>query len=100
MIIPSAVKNLDNTEYGSKGGDDTVDTIFLLSADEMREYFSAEKERIPLESGQNISWYWLRSPGGDNKYAAISDIRGIISEGGNLVSNPEGGYRPAMWVTL
>lgn len=39
FIAKSTVKNADNPEYGTKGGNNTKDQIFLLSYDEAKKYF-------------------------------------------------------------
>ena len=38
-IIDTEVVNDDNPYYGTEGGNDTVDKLFLLSYDEMREFY-------------------------------------------------------------
>ncbi len=86
-IVPVVNKNLDNQWYGTKGGEDTEDRVFLLSMEEVVcRYFgdSSEKLHNPgkkqrywferkdanngkrtawLEAGGGIWWWWLRSPG-------------------------------------
>ena len=88
------IVNADNPEYGSEGGNDTEDRVFLLSIDEATKYFVDETD----EKGRHISkdrackptsyaisqgatyllfyregefpdcnsYWWLRSPGGDS----------------------------------
>ncbi len=63
MIAETAVTNPDNSKYGTDGGNDTTDKIFLLSLEEAEEYMT-EDERTAS------SWWWLRSPGNNQLYAA------------------------------
>jgi len=87
-IIPVKNKNPDNQWYGTKGGADTKDSVFLLSVEEAAcKYFgdSSSKlyskgknqrywfERKDKNNGKRIArlqdkkewvwWWWLRSPG-------------------------------------
>lgn len=100
MIFSTMISNNGNPEYGTSGGENTVDAVFLLSDSEMRTLFSSDQDRIPKEGGIKAEWCWLRTPGGNNSYAAIVDSKGAISDGGNTVNNRNGGLRPAMWIIL
>jgi hypothetical protein len=59
------LQNLDNSEYGTPGGNETNDYIFLLSIDEAERYFSSDNDRIAT---LNIS------------EALIEDVIGRIGE--------------------
>ena len=100
MIFSTMIKNEKNTEYGTSGGEDTIDAVFLLSTNDIKYLFVDDNDRIPEVDEVNAKWCWLRSPGGNNSYASIVDANGAVSEGGNAVNNKEGGFRPAMWITL
>jgi hypothetical protein len=101
-IIPTINKNLDNQWYGSEGGADTQDSIFLLSIEEAAcRYFGDssanlynrgknQKYWFGRKDANNIkrqakregeawhSWWWLRSPGRAN-------VRGVYIHGdGNI----------------
>lgn len=52
----------DNMMYKTNGGNDTEDKVFILSIEEVKEYFSG-KELLEVRE----SW-WLRSPGSRNDY--------------------------------
>ncbi|MBE6059297.1 MAG: hypothetical protein E7215_03865 [Clostridium sulfidigenes] len=108
-IIPVINKNLDNQWYGSKGGADTEDSIFLLSIEEVCKYFgdSTSKlynrgknqrywfqkkdennsKRIAKLLGKEGSWWWwLRSPGRVNlKAVYIFGTDGNIGIQGNNI---------------
>ena len=66
------LKNPDNPKYGTKGGNDTRDKVFLLSIDEAEKYFKDDLDRA------TGSWWWLRSPGGEQNYASIVLGDGVL----------------------
>jgi len=84
-IIQVINKNADNQWYGTEGGADTEDNIFLLSIEEVVcQYFGNSSSKL-YNKGKNqrywferkdknnskrsakfrdgIQWWWLRSPG-------------------------------------
>jgi len=96
LIVKTSVINDDNPKYGTPGGSDTIDKIFLLSIDEYKKYRNAIS---------NISgWWWLRSPGDNSYRAAYVDHDGYINDGfsdyygGNVIVDY--GVRPALWIKL
>ncbi len=129
-IIPALNKNPDNQWYGSKGGADTRDSIFLLSIEEVvcqyfgdsssklynpgknqRYWFERKDEnnskRIAMREGDKKGWWWLRSPGRVNIKAVYIHGDGNIGiQGNNIlkgnISDGEcrGGVRPALWLKL
>ena len=51
--------------------------------------------------GENKNmWYWLRSPGDYQYYAAFVIYDVGVDVDGNFVNNDGGGVRPALWVNL
>ena len=108
-IVPVLNKNLDNQWYGTKGGADTKDSIFLLSLEEVCKYFgdSSSKlnhpgknqrywfERKDENNSRRIAkllgkewtwWWWLRSPGRVNvKAVYIHGTDGNIGIQGNNI---------------
>jgi hypothetical protein len=102
-------KNFDNQWYGTKGGEDTIDKIFLLSLDEVCTYFGnslshlchkREKQkywfsrkdennskRLARVLGKETHWWWwLRSPGRNNvKAAYVHGTDGNIGIQGNNI---------------
>ena len=108
-IIPVINKISDNQWYGSKGGADIKDNIFLLSIEEVackyfgdsssklenpkgnRRYWFERKDennskRIArLECKDRIWWWWLRSPGRVNVKAVYIHGDGNIGIQGNNV---------------
>jgi len=97
-IAETKIVNNDNSQYGTSGGSDTTDKIFILSIEEANQYFSGNKTRIAVDSAGTASWYWLRSPGYETNYAAFVPNDGFINPYGNIIVNIGGGVRPALWL--
>ena len=112
-IVESRIINADNPWYGTSGGVDTVDMVFLLSLDEVVRYFGDSGQ---LRSGGNgyfsdqynsariatyndeATWWWLRSPGSDSYSAAHVLDGGQVDVDGSPVHGDHGGVRPALWL--
>ena len=120
--------NVDNSSsqgysgWSTSGGNNTQDKIFLLSYAKANKYFGvtyndsnntkarvaptayAKKQGAYTSSsyktadGDIAGWWWLRSPGFDQHYAAY------VLDGGSLlyyyVNFGDGCVRPALWVNL
>ncbi len=129
-IIPVTNTNPDNQWYGTKGGADTQDKVFLLSMEEVvcryfgdsssklmnpaknqRYWFERKDEnnskRIARLEGNGISWWWLRSPGRVSVKAVYVHGDGNIGIQGNNILKGNisdgrctGGVRPALWLKL
>ena len=114
------VKNNKNKEYGTSGGNNTYDHIFLLSLDEIEKYFSpiskdynarliAKITNYACQANVNDNiddsnewsgyYFWLRSSGAKQHTATSVTGIGILSQGGHGVHRYDG-VRPAMWVKL
>lgn len=76
-----------------------MDNIFLLSIDEANKYFKSDDERIANYNGE-AAWWWLRSPGGNDNYAAGVGIGGDVYDGGRSVDRVRYAIRPALWINL
>lgn len=111
MIVTTKVTNTDNSSYGTEGGNDTEDKVFLLSVDEAKQYFSSNEDRkcrpstYAKEQGADVSdngncWWWLRSPGSNQYYAAGVYGGGGIYKYGLDVDLGSYAVRPAMWIDL
>ena len=104
------IVNQDNPKYGSEGGRNTSDKIFLLSLSEVSGkkdgkkygFLNDDTRRCYTNSFSNMqaaSW-WLRSSGDHNGAAIDVDaIWGWIVGYGNLI-NDTGGVRPALHLNL
>ena len=109
-IIPVTNKNPDNAWYGTKGGEDTRDSIFILSIEEVVcQYFgdSSSKlhnprknqrywfERKDENNSKRIarlefnkacaSWWWIRTPGRVSVKAVYIHGDGNIGIQGNNI---------------
>jgi Family of unknown function (DUF6273) len=108
-IITVINKNLDNQWYGTKGGEDTEDNIFLLSLEEVCKYFGDSTSKLnnpgknqrywfqrkdennsnrlaKLHNKEWAWWWWLRSPGRVNvKAVYIFGTDGNIGIQGNNI---------------
>lgn len=126
-ILETELKNIDNPEFGTDGGNDTKDKIFILSFEDVTNpdygFTSDKKEDISrvaaptdyaveraVESGifmgldenfknkENSTW-WLRTPGENSQSVADVELGGnIFSEGG--YANHFCGIRPALYIDI
>ncbi len=108
MIISTNNITSNNPWYGSLGGNDTIDKVFLLSLDEVvRSYFGDSSrlldnpkpnqrywfdrkdennvKRMALLMESNW-WWWTRTPGKNNKVAVYIHGDGNIGIQGNGIS--------------
>lgn len=111
VIELTDVVNTDNSNYGTDGGTDTKDNIFLLSLMEIERYFPDRKDRTLKPTAYAIangawtnkdgnSWEWLRSPGNNRRYAAAIDADGYVSYYGFYFLFPNFTVRPALRINL
>lgn len=119
-IATTTVVNDENTDYGTDGGNDTTDRIFLLSIDEaldLRYFPKGSNNRyatntLYVADGGRLGTYmngeddgyldnwWLRSPGFDNQRAAfIEEDGGDVFEG-EWVNDKSSAVRPAFNLNL
>lgn len=122
-IAETHVLNNDNQWFGTPGGQDTTDKIFLLSLEEVVRYFGDsgqlttsrdhpylgmwwgfEDEFSDLRiahrlNGEHSTWWLLRSPGITSDYVAHICISGLVGMDG-FMANEAAGVRPAMWIYL
>jgi hypothetical protein len=125
-IVQTKNRNQNNYWYGTDGGNDTDDYIFLLSLEEADVFFGnsgdylskRRKKRIDSEKsvpddngsvisnssdmkrlaryGSEICWWWLRSPGYIDSGAAHIGRSGRIGVIGSSVYGCSGGVRSAL----
>ena len=116
-IVQVTNVNENNQWYGTNGGVNTQDRIFLLSIAEVVQYFGDSGQfdnrppgalyiddqyntnRIATFNG-SASWWWLRSPGSDTSNASFVQSGGNLIVIGGPVHLPYGGVRPALWLNL
>ena len=122
------LSNVDNSSsqcysnWSSKSGNNTQDKVFLLSYAEANKYLGVTyddsnntKSRVTptayaisqgawtsdsnkTTDGEAAGWWWLRSPGSNQRRAADVDTDGSL--GDRSVNNERGCVRPALWVNL
>jgi len=97
-IAETAVTNRESAEYGTKGGGDTRDHVFLLSLAEAKLYFPDNAARMARNNGSAVYW-WLRSPGLEPILAATVGSDGTLNFAGSGVNYSTRGVRPALWIT-
>ena len=113
QLVPTIVLAQKNPKYETDPGKDTKDRVFLLSIDEAKRYFKTGAQRkctptyyaykrgvaITNENNTSLCWWWLRSPGGEDDYAAFVNLQGAIHDYGSSVYNYKtSAVRPAMWI--
>ena len=115
-IAETLVSNNANPAYGTNGGRDTYDRLFLLSISEVERYF---REGVQLQCYAtqytktmgikrdpsakdarrgDLWWWWLRTPGSQQQYGSTVNLDGAIVKIGYHVDDAYCGVRPAMWV--
>ncbi len=122
-INTTTVINNENPEYGTDGGNDTEDKVYLLSIEEASNtaygfdstYNDESKTREVKNTdyaktngaftGSSLGYsgngyWWLRSPGGNSDVACYVDNDGCGYNDGRLVSLFDNGVRPALHVNL
>ena len=103
----SEVVNDDNRKYGPRGGNNTRDRVFCLSLAEAEQYFKNDSERrcqptaVAKAHGAYVSddgycWWWLRSPGHNQRSASYVGTDGALHPGGHYVSSVNRAVRPAL----
>jgi hypothetical protein len=127
-IIPVINKNPDNQWYGTKGGADTKDSIFLLNIEEVvcryfgdssailqnsgnqkyKYWFNKKDENNSKRMAKNFMSWWLRSSARVNRVAAyihgiaqnqLESSVGCVGVNGNNITSL-GGVRPALWLKI
>jgi hypothetical protein len=121
-ILETRISNLDNPWFGTSGGSDTMDKIFLLSVEEVVSYFGNSKQlqgknpntkyyisdyfnhaRRCMTLDDQPTWWWLRTPGNEKVFAACVTDDGRIAVSGDFVNRGtefNRGVRPALWLSF
>ena len=120
-IAKTKVENSRNPWFGTDGGNDTTDMVFLLSIAEVARYFGDgrrlqkkskhtghiddryNKDRTAKTIAGSEAWWWLRSPGYSRSRTAFVSPTGALYIYGGLVfggSGRGGGVRPVMWLSI
>lgn len=97
-ILTTKEDNADSRECGTSGEYYSEDKVFLLSINEVEQYFYYDHDRIAEYNGESHEW-WLRSPGNAGCVAVVRRDGRIYSVGWE-VDTAYGGIRPAIWIKL
>lgn len=97
MILSSKISTPDNFCFGTSGGNDTIDKVFLIDAVEAHNYLQISDIDYTYFTKSSEGW-WLRSSGIQNSKATVFCQR-LISHYGEDV-NIDNSVRPAMWIKL
>lgn len=101
--------NKDNSKYGTQGGKNISDKLFLLSlsevdeTEESKEYGFWDKKTRKCKNdnfSEETYFWWLRSPGNSSHDAAGVYYYGWVFGYGYDVQEPAGGIRPALYLNL
>ena len=111
--VETTIKNQNNPMYGTNGGHDTKDKVFLLNVDEAYKYFKDNDARkckptdyaismgaYTLKNYNDNGWWWLRFPGSVQNFATLVFNTGGVDFGGHNVDNDFYCVRPALWINL
>jgi len=109
QIIPSVLDNNENPVWNTSGGNSTTDNVFLVSIDELDEYFDIDyttdsnRQGIRFDYEYTKKYYredwWLRSPGSNATKASYVDYNCFVFENG-CDTNINLFVRPALWIKL
>ena len=111
-ILLSRIPADKNPEYNTDAGNETEDRVFLLSASEAEQYLTEETAKCQAtaytlaeggSSGKNgYSWWFLRTPGSEQKMVMIIKTDGTMNTGGAVPDGKgaNGVNRPALWLDL
>ena len=107
-IKVSELKNEDNPQYRTRGGNNTKDRIFCLSINEAKHYFGSNKDRQCKPTvyarkqcsygndSNSCCYWWLRSPGGNQDDAtSVHAVGSLCLYGGNVLLDCNA-VRPAL----
>ncbi len=117
IIQTTKVSADKNPDYDTNPGSATEDRIFLLSINEAHKYFPSDEARMCVPTAYAIAngaylsdrykvdgaatcWWWLRSPGYWDNYAAFVSGDGDVGSFGYYVVSNLDCVRPAMWISL
>ena len=107
--IPTVTAYVDrNPDYGTLPGNATKDQVFLLSVNEVRNYFVLNIDRqceitayaaSKATSNTQYTDWWLRTPGVSQRRFTYVATDGSIKTEGNF-NTQVSAIRPAMWIDL
>lgn len=121
QIMQVTNRNANNPWFNTEGGPDTADHLFLLSLQEVCQYFGDSQAKLSTKGGQtwliddqnnanrqarygrDFHGWRLRSPGYYGRTgASITKDGHVYVRGNGVFGRPRdgGGVRPALWLQL
>ena len=120
QYIPvTTISTPDNRQYGTSGGNNTRDRVFVITADEADRYFPNFESRRSAATtyainqtlikpdedsltseGRESCWWRLRDPGMGQDYVARVLSTGQVYRMGDICHYVNGGIRPSIWLKL
>ena len=94
QLVASAVQAVENPDYGTPGGQNSMDKVFLFGIDELKKYYLEDRDRAMGD------WWWTRTPGSNLVSAVAVYPDGSLYIPGININYTDGGVRPAMWILL
>lgn len=91
-IMYGKVENPKSEKWGTDGGRNTSDRVFILSVEEIEKYLPDQADRAMGK------WWWARTPGMNLQSVAAVYADGSIYDYGIRDNYTDGGVRPAMWL--
>lgn len=101
-IMLSDLQTIDNEYYGTEGGNDTEDYVFLMDAETADAFYLSHSPinlSVPTayayEKGCTVSDFygygswWIRHPGFNSSYACYVDHHGLYKDGGTDAAGEE-----------
>lgn len=103
LILPTKVSTPVNPEYGTDGGPDVTDQLFVLSYEEVIKYFPNAQNRVLTtleDTATGVAW-WTRTMGQNQDNVVCVDQYGEIHLEGNVSHDfvYKAHARPAMWIS-
>ena len=113
-LVERTVQYPDLEKESDMPSGETRDRVFLLSEREVRKYLPSRASRkaggsnaavegepaLFLSELTDTAFWWLRSPGDEDYCAQTVGAEGSVASGGYLVSRPDIGVRPAVWMKV
>ena len=111
VVLDTDVVNFKNVTFRTPNGGKTTDKVFLLSIEQAQRLFRDDRERSAAPtalarsrgiytSADGMAWWWLRSSGCSENYAADVDYGGDVDSYGSDRINSIECIRPVIRVSL
>jgi hypothetical protein len=92
-ILPSEVKAVASKRFGTEAGKDTTDRLYIAGLEEIAKLMPSDEDR------RTGSWWWLRTPGCNEEFAACVAPDGRLIPIGNFADSVYG-VRPLMRISI